>query len=336
MASMSSEFREYEQSEPLLKENPRRWVMFPVEYPTIYDMYKKHTAAFWTAEDVDLAQDMKDWEALGEDEKRFVKEGLAHLLTFDTGALADLATRISTEVQSPEARGFYGFQITMEAIHAEAHARLFSQIVKDKEERARLFAAARASPAAEARGSWAAEAFDAGRSFTERLVAFAFAQVVLRSGAYCAIFRLKDRELMPGLAFANERVARDKCMHADFAALLYSMLGHRLPEDAAQRIARGAVEAERRLICEALPSDLVGAGREEMGAYVEFVADRLLVALGHEKAFGVSCPFQWASMAELPDREHFAEKQEGGDRAASKTPAGGEAKEEVFAMDQEF
>jgi len=335
-AGVSAEFREFEREEPLLKENPRRWVMFPVEYPTVYDMYKKHTAAFWTAEDMDVAQDLKDWETLGEEDQRFVKECLAYLLTFDGGALADLATKISTEVQSPEARGFYGFQITMEAIHAEAHARLFSQIIKDRDERSRLFAAARASPAAAARAAWAAEVFDAGKSFAERLVAFAFAQVVLRSGAYCAIYRLKARGLMPGLAFANERVSRDKCMHADFAALLYSMLGHRLPEDVARSIARGAVEAERQQICEELPSDLVGVSCAEMGAYLEHVADCLLVTLGHEKAFGTACPFQWAAMAELPDREHFA-GQKDAERSNSKAgPGGADAKEEVFAMDQEF
>jgi len=328
VAALSAEFCEYERSEPLLKENTRRWVMFPVEYPNLYDMYKKHTAAFWTAEDVDVAQDVQDFEGLSEDEKRFVRHVLALFLTFDKGILADSAGRMSTEIQSPEARGFYGFQITMESIHAEATARIMGQLVRDKEERSRLMEAARAMPAVEERMAWASTYLDPKRSFTERLLAFACVQSLFRSGAYCALFSLKERGVMPGLTFANERIARDKCMHADFAALLYSMLEHRLPEDVAHGIVRGAVDAEKKFICESLPCDLLGVSGQDMRSYVEHAADQLLAAFGHAKVFNVGNPFKWAASPALPDKEHFAEKKD------AKSSA--EPREEVFTMEEDF
>merc|ERR1712012_106210 len=260
-----------------------RWVLFPIQYPSLYEMYKKHEASFWTAEEIDLAQDSKDWGTLAEGEQHFIKHILAFFAASDGIVLENLSSRFSTEIQVPEARAFYGFQIAMENIHSETYSLLIEQYVRDPNEKAKIFDAIHTMPAVEEKASWAVQWMSSESSFAERIVAFAAVEGVLFSGSFCAIYWLKKRGLMPGLTFSNELISRDEGLHAEFACLIYSMLQHRLPDVVVHDIIRGAVETERHFICEALPCDLIGMNSDMMTRYIEFVADRLLASLGHPK-----------------------------------------------------
>merc|ERR1712099_53008 len=281
VSRISAEYRELEKSDPLLVENPRRWVMFPIRYPEIWEMYKKHEASFWTAEEIDLSSDGKDWEGLSKDEQHFIKHILAFFAASDGIVLENLAGQFSTEVQLPEARAFYGFQMAMENIHSETYSLLIEQYIRDPVEKEEVFDAIHTMPAVREKASWAVQWMQTSNSFAERLVAFAAVEGVLFSGSFCAIYWLKKRGLMPGLTFSNELISRDEGLHAEFACLIYSMLQNKLPDDVVHEIIRSAVEVERRFICEALSCDLIGMNSELMTRYIEFVADRLLAALGH-------------------------------------------------------
>lgn len=308
---ISEEYKELQKKEALLKENPRRWVMFPLQFPAIWEFYKKHEASFWTAEEIDLAQDNKDWEKLTEGEKHFVKHVLAFFAASDGIVLENLAAQFSTEVQVPEARAFYGFQIAMENIHSETYSLLIEQYIKDPVEKDQLFDAIHTMPAVRDKARWAVQWMNKEACFAERLVAFAAVEGILFSGSFCALFWLKKRGLMPGLTFSNELISRDEGLHADFACLLYSMLENKLPEDIVQDIIRGAVEVERDFICGALPCDLIGMNKDLMTQYIEFVADRLLCALGHSKIWNSSNPFDWMEMISLQGKTNFFEKRVG-------------------------
>ncbi|CAE6954163.1 unnamed protein product [Symbiodinium sp. CCMP2592] len=308
---VSEEFKELEKSDPLLKENPRRWVMFPLQHPEVWEMYKKHEASFWTAEEIDLAQDNKDWMTMNEGEQHFVKHVLAFFAASDGIVLENLAAQFSTEVQIPEARAFYGFQIAMENIHSETYSLLIEQYIKDPAEKDSLFDAIHTMPAVQQKALWAVQWMNRESSFTERLVAFAAVEGILFSGSFCALFWLKKRGLMPGLTFSNELISRDEGLHADFACLLYGMLEHKLPEDVVHEMIRGAVEVEREFICGALSCDLIGMNKDLMTQYIEFVADRLLTALGHSKIFNSSNPFDWMEMISLQGKTNFFEKRVG-------------------------
>merc|ERR1719284_1555966 len=274
VSRISAEYCELEKSDPLLMENPRRWVMFPIQHPDIWEMYKKHEASFWTAEEIDLSQDNKDWDQLNDSERHFVKHVLAFFAASDGIVLENLAGMFSTEVQIPEARAFYGFQIAMENIHSETYSLLIEQYIKDSTEKNKLFDAIHTMPAVEEKAAWATQWMNTENSFAERLVAFAAVEGILFSGSFCAIYWLKKRGLMPGLTFSNELIARDEGLHADFACLLYGMLQNRLPDEVAHAMIRGAVEVERAFICDALSCDLIGMNSELMTRYIEFVADR--------------------------------------------------------------
>merc|ERR1719195_840236 len=299
LSRISAEFKELEKEEPLLIENPRRWVMFPIRFPEIWEMYKKHEASFWTAEEIDLSQDTKDWEQLSSDEQHFIKHILAFFAASDGIVLENLASQFSTEVQLPEARAFYGFQIAMENIHSETYSLLIEQYVRDPAEKDEVFNAIATMSAVREKAQWAIQWMNNENSFAERLVAFVAVEGVLFSGSFCAIYWLKKRGLMPGLTFSNELISRDEGLHAEFACLLYGMLQHKLPDDVVQDIIRSAVEVERRFICEALSCDLIGMNSELMTRYIEFVADRLLSALGHSKLYGASNPFDWMELISL-------------------------------------
>jgi ribonucleoside-diphosphate reductase subunit M2 len=336
VSRISAEFRELEKSDPLLQENPRRWVLFPIQYPSIYEMYKKHEASFWTAEEIDLAQDGKDWDTLSEKEQHFVKHILAFFAASDGIVLENLAGRFSCEIQVPEARAFYGFQIAMENIHSETYSLLIEQYIKDPVEKDRVFDAINTMDAVGEKAQWAIQWMNDENSFAERVVAFACVEGILFSGSFCAIYWLKKRGLMPGLTFSNELISRDEGLHAEFACLIYGMLQNRLPEEVVHGIVRGAVETERKFICEALPCDLIGMNSELMTRYIEFVADRLLTALGHSKIFGASNPFDWMELISLQGKTNFFEKRVGEYQKAGVMSSGNDEESKGFSLDADF
>jgi ribonucleoside-diphosphate reductase subunit M2 len=338
LSRISAEYLELEKTEPLLMENPKRFVMFPIQHPQVWEMYKKHEASFWTAEEVDLSQDNKDWDTLTESERHFIKHVLAFFAASDGVVNENLMAQFSTEVQIPEARAFYGFQIAMENIHSETYSLLIEQYIKDPVEKELIFDAIHTMPAVEAKANWAIQWMNKENSFAERLVAFACVEGILFSGSFCAIYWLKKRGLMPGLTFSNELISRDEGLHAEFACLLYGMLDHKLPEDVVHGIIQGAVEAERHFICDALSCDLIGMNSELMTRYIEFVADRLLTALGHSKVFGATNPFDWMDLISLQGKTNFFEKRVGEYQKAGVMGSNKEGQEEArgFALDVDF
>merc|ERR1719247_3469791 len=338
VTEVSKKYRELEESDPLLMENPCRWVMFPIQYPEVWEMYKKHEASFWTAEEIDLSQDLKDWDKLSDAERHFIKHVLAFFAASDGIVLENLASQFSTEVQIPEARAFYGFQMAMENIHSETYSLLIEQYIKDPAEKMKIFNAIETMPAVRKKAQWAIQWMQGENSFAERLIAFAAVEGILFSGSFCAIYWLKKRGLMPGLTFSNELISRDEGLHAEFACLLYGMLQNPLPDDVAHDIIKGAVEVERKFICEALSCDLIGMNSELMSRYIEFVADRLLTALGHPKLFGATNPFDWMELISLQGKTNFFEKRVGEYQKAGVMTSAGTDSEDVrgFALDVDF
>lgn len=335
---VSDEFKRLEKEDPILKENPQRWVMFPLKYTEVWEMYKKHEASFWTAEEIDLAQDNKDWGNLNEGEQHFVKHVLAFFAASDGIVLENLAAQFSSEVQIPEARAFYGFQMAMENIHSETYSLLIEQYIKDPKERDVLFDAIHTMPAVREKAQWAIQWMNRESSFAERIVAFAAVEggsQILFSGSFCAIFWLKKRGMMPGLTFSNELISRDEGLHADFACLIYQMLQHKLPEEIVHDIIRGAVEVERKFICDALSCDLVGMNKDLMQKYIEFVADRLLSALGHSKIFGSANPFDFMELISLQGKTNFFEKRVGEYQKAGVMAGAGDGLN-AFSLNEEF
>mmetsp|Transcript_107983 Transcript_107983/g.338097 ORF Transcript_107983/g.338097 Transcript_107983/m.338097 type:complete len:504 (+) Transcript_107983:52-1563(+) len=341
LSRVSAEYRELERSDPLLQENPQRWVMFPIKYPGVWEMYKKHEASFWTAEEVDLSQDVKDWEGLTAGERHFIKHILAFFAASDGIVLENLAAQFSSEIQIPEARAFYGFQMAMENIHSETYSLLIEQYIRDPSEKDEVFKAIQTMPPVQQKADWAVQWMNRENSFAERVVAFAAVEGVLFSGSFCAIYWLKKRGLMPGLTFSNELISRDEGLHAEFACMIYGMLQHKLPEDVVHDIVRSAVEVERCFICEALSCDLIGMNSELMTRYIEFVADRLLTALGHSKLFGSSNPFDWMELISLQGKTNFFEKrvgeyQKAGVMSSVSPKEGGQEEIRGFALDVDF
>jgi len=336
MSRVTLEMKELEKEDPLLKENPRRFVMFPIQYPEVWEMYKKHEASFWTAEEIDLSSDSKDWENLSDSERHFVKHVLAFFAASDGIVCENLASQFSTEIQIPEARAFYGFQMAMENIHSETYSLLIEQYIKDPVEKDRVFDAMHTMPPVQAKAEWALSWMNNRNSFAERIIAFAAVEGILFSGSFCAIYWLKKRGLMPGLTFSNELISRDEGLHAEFACLLYSMLQNKLPDDVVHDIIRGAVEVEQGFICEALSCDLVGMNSELMKRYIQFVSDRLLTALGHPKLYNATNPFDWMELISLQGKTNFFEKRVGEyQKAGVMTPAGQE-ENKGFVLDADF
>jgi len=296
-------------NEPILVENKQRFVLFPIKHPAVWEMYKKAEASFWTAEEIDLAHDANDWIKLTADEKHFVMHVLAFFAASDGIVNENLCNRFASEVQIPEARCFYGFQIAMENIHSETYSLLIDTYIKDPSERTRLFNAIETVPCVEKKANWALRWIQDSSRFAERLVAFAVVEGVFFSGSFCAIFWLKKRGLMPGLTFSNELISRDEGMHCDFACLLYSMLENRLSDETVHELMNDAVEHEKEFICDALSVDLIGMNSRMMGSYIEFVADRLLVALGHPKLYHTTNPFDWMELISLQGKTNFFEKR---------------------------
>ncbi|KAF4669915.1 Ribonucleoside-diphosphate reductase small chain B [Perkinsus olseni] len=312
MATFSEQMKALEHKEDLLKENPHRYVMFPIKYLAIWEMYKKHEASFWTAEEIDLSQDLRDWENLSENDRHFISHVLAFFAASDGIVLENLSAKFSGEVQCPEARAFYGFQIAMENIHSETYSLLIDNYIKDPEEKDKIFRAMETVPSVQKKAEWALSWINDDNCFSERLIAFACVEGILFSGSFCAIYWLKKRGLMPGLTFSNELISRDEGLHADFACLLYNMLTYtRLPDERVHEIVRGAVDVERVFISESLPVSLIGMNSQLMCRYIEFVADRLLVSLGHPKLYNATNPFDWMKMISLQGKTNFFEKRVG-------------------------
>merc|ERR1712013_359955 len=299
-------------------------------------MYKKHEASFWTAEEIDLSQDGKDWDNLTSSEQHGVKHVLAFFAASDGIVLENLAGQFATEVQIPEARAFYGFQIAMENIHSETYSLLIEQYIREPMEKEKIFNAIETMPAVREKAQWAIQWMQKDNSFAERIIAFAAVEGILFSGSFCAIYWLKKRGLMPGLTFSNELISRDEGLHTEFACMIYGMLQHKLPDDIVHGIIRSAVEVERRFICEALSCDLIGMNSELMTRYIEFVADRLLSALGHPKLYNASNPFDWMEPISLQGKTNFFEKRVGEyQKAGVMTPAGQE-ENKGFVLDADF
>ncbi|KAI5460022.1 ribonucleotide reductase [Mariannaea sp. PMI_226] len=299
--------------EPLLQENPHRFVLFPIQYHEIWQMYKKHEASFWTAEEIDLSKDLHDWNnRLTADEQYFISHILAFFAASDGIVNENLVQRFSAEVQIPEARCFYGFQIMMENIHSETYSLLIDTYIKEPSQRSYLFNAIETIPCIRKKAQWALRWIeDKEVTFAERLVAFAAVEGIFFSGAFASIFWLKKRGLMPGLTFSNELISRDEGLHTDFACLLHSHLKGRASKQIIQDIITDAVDIEKEFLTEALPCALLGMNSDLMKQYIEFVADRLLVALGNEKVYKSTNPFDFMENISLGGKTNFFEKRVG-------------------------
>jgi len=319
--------------EPLLQENKDRFVLFPIKEPEIWKMYKQAEASFWTAEEIDLTPDLSDWEKLSDDERHFIKHILAFFAASDGIVNENLAERFLAEVQVPEARCFYGFQIAIENIHSETYSLLIDTYIKDSAEKDYLFNALETVPCVQKKAEWALSWIGEDAPFADRLVAFAAVEGIFFSGSFCSIFWLKKRGLMPGLTFSNELISRDEGLHCDFACLLFSMLENKPEEHHVRGIITQAVAIEKEFVSDALPVSLIGMNAKLMTEYIEFVADRLLVALGFNKAYGTANPFPWMDMISLQGKTNFFEK-----RVAEYQKAGVMSKKEdqVFSLDEDF
>lgn len=296
--------------EPLLEVNSQRFVLFPIKYHEIWEMYKKHVASFWTAEEIDLNEDVTDWNTkLTSDEKHFVKNVLAFFAASDGIVIENLVERFCVEVQIPEARCFYGFQMAIENIHSETYSLLIDTYIRDTNEKQILFEAINSIPTVKLKANWALKWINKTNSFAERLIAFAAVEGIFFSASFCAIFWLKKRSLMPGLAFSNELISRDEGMHTDFACLLYKYLTNKLDVVIVYRIIKEAVEIEKQFVLESLPVELIGMNSKLMCEYVEFVADRLIYCLGYSKLFKACNPFEWMEMISLQGKTNFFEKR---------------------------
>lgn len=295
--------------EPILLENKDRFVLFPIRHQEIWEMYKKAEAVFWTAEEIDLNPDLHDWDnKLNDQEKYFIKHVLAFFAASDGIVNENLAVGFMSEVQYPEARCFYGFQIMIENIHSETYSLLIDTYIKDNEEKETLFHAIDTIDCVKKKANWALRWISQG-SFQERLIAFAAVEGIFFSGSFCSIFWLKKRGLMPGLSFANELISRDEGLHCDFACLIYSQLQNKLEPDVLRNIIESAVALEKEFVSDALPVKLIGMNADLMCQYIEFVADRLLNALGHTKIYNVENPFDFMELISMPGKTNFFEKR---------------------------
>jgi len=318
--------------EPLLQDDANRYVMFPIQDQEIWQMYKKQIDCFWRAEEIDLSKDLGDWDSLQKDEKYFISMVLAFFAASDGIVLENLATRFMGEVQLSEARAFYGFQIAMENIHSECYSLLIDSYIKDREEKTNLFQAMDNFPCIKKKADWAIKwIHDKRSSFATRLIAFACIEGIFFSGAFCSIYWLKKRGLMPGLTFSNELISRDEALHTEFAVLLYSKLNKQVSKSKVIEIIKDAVEIEKEFICEALPCRLIGMNSDLMCQYIEFVADRLIVQLGHDKIYNSKNPFDFMEMISIEGKTNFFEKRVAEYALADKTKS-----DDVFDFGDDF
>jgi ribonucleoside-diphosphate reductase beta chain len=317
--------------EKILQENKNRFVLFPIEHHDIWDYYKKAQQVFWTAEEIDLAQDLTDWEKLNEGEQHFVKHVLAFFAASDGIVNENLAENFVAEVQYTEAKFFYGFQIMMENVHSETYSLLIDTYIKDKEEQNHLFNAIDTVPAVQKKAEWALK-WIGSESFVERLIAFAAVEGIFFSGSFCSIFWLKKRGLMPGLSFSNELISRDEGLHTDFAVHLYkNHIENKLSRERILEIIDSALVIEKEFITEALPVSLIGMNSELMKQYLEYVSDRLLMDIGVGKVYNTENPFDFMANIALQNKTNFFEK-----RVADYVKSGvGEVQEQI-SFDEDF
>lgn len=329
------EIRQLDSKETLLKENKGRYVLFPIRHQKLWEMYKKAEASFWTVEEVDLGSDKNDWEVkLNNDERHFIMHVLAFFAASDGIVMENLASQFMCEVQLAEARSFYGYQIAIENIHSEMYSVLIDTYIKDSGERDKLFNAIENVNAVKLKAQWALKWINDETPFAARLIAFACVEGIFFSGSFCAIFWLKKRGLLPGLTFSNELISRDEGLHCDFACLLYSTLEYtKLSKEQVYDLMDEAVKIEKLFICEALPVDLIGMNSKLMSEYIEFVADRLLVALGYDKLYNKKNPFGFMEMISLEGKTNFFEKKVG---EYAKAGVSGPKDDKVFTLDADF
>ena len=321
-----------QQEELLLRENKDRFVILPINYPAIWEMYKRHEASFWTAEEIDLSSDQKDWENLNDGERHFISHILAFFAASDGIVNENLAVNFMSEVQLPEARCFYGFQIMMENIHSETYALLIDTYIKDTKQRNHLLHAIDTVPCVQRKAQWALKWIENG-SFAHRLVAFAAVEGIFFSGSFCSIFWLKKRGLMPGLTFSNELISRDEGMHCEFACLLYGMLENKLSKEEVYDIIKEAVSIEKEFVTDALPVDLIGMNARLMQQYIEFVADRWVTELGYPSIYNATNPFDFMELISLQGKTNFFEKRVGD---YQKSGVLNSVEDQGFSLDEDF
>ncbi|MES2514265.1 MAG: ribonucleoside-diphosphate reductase small subunit [Bacteroidota bacterium] len=322
-------------TEPILAENKDRFVIFPIKHNDIWEYYKKSEASFWTAEEIDLSNDLGDWNnKLNDNERHFVKHVLAFFAASDGIVNENLAINFLNEVQYPEARFFYGFQVMMENIHSETYSLLIDTYIKDPVEKDKLLHAVETVPCVGKKADWALTWINNG-TFAERLIAFAAVEGIFFSGSFCSIFWLKKRGLMPGLSFSNELISRDEGLHCDFACMLYSdHIKNKLPKETVTKIITDAVVIEKEFVSDAIPVRLIGMNADLMCQYIEFCADRLLLALGCDKFYNASNPFDFMEMISLQGKTNFFEK-----RVAEYQKSGvmnNKEENNVFNLDEDF
>jgi ribonucleoside-diphosphate reductase subunit M2 len=318
--------------EPLLTPDDNRYVMFPVKYNDVWDMYKRAIDSFWIVNEVNLAQDLKDWNGLNEDERNFIKMVLAFFAASDGVVTENLASRFMNDVQNSEIRAFYGFQIAIENIHSEMYSLLVDTYIKDDEEKTKLFEATVNYPCITKKFNWAKKWLDDKRSsFAKRLVAFAVVEGIFFSSSFACIYWIKKRGLMPGLTFSNELISRDEALHTEFAVLLYSKLVRKLPKKKIVEIITEAVEIEKEFIIEAIPCRMIGMNAKLMSQYIEFTADRLMLQLGYDKIYNSANPFDFMELISIESKVNFFERTNSEYALANKSVT-----KDIFEFNTEF
>ncbi|AGE51589.1 ribonucleoside-diphosphate reductase small subunit [Paramecium bursaria Chlorella virus CvsA1] len=320
--------------EPILADNgSRKFSAFPIQYPDMWDMYKKAVATFWTTEEVPLNADVVDWrEKLNDDERHFIKHILGFFAGSDGIVMENLQTNFSVEVTVPEARQFYAYQTFNESIHSEQYALLIDALISDEQERNELFDAIENIPAVHNKAKWAQKWLEPGKSFAERLVAWVCVEGILFSGSFCAIFWLRNKGVMPGLCLSNEFISRDEGLHQQFGELMYSKLQNKLPFETVKQIITEAVENEKEFICDAIPCRLIGMNATLMKEYIEFVADRIFVTLGYDKVYNSKNPFAFMELISLQGKTNFFEKRV----SDYQRPGVMKPEDNIFAIDDDF
>jgi ribonucleotide reductase beta subunit family protein with ferritin-like domain len=318
--------------EPLLAADDKRFVMFPIKHDDIWKMYQKQVDCFWRPEEIDLTKDLKDWDILNQDERFFISMILAFFAASDGIVLENLAIRFMNDIQLSEARAFYGFQIAMENIHSHTYSLLIETYIKNSEEKERLFNAIEHFPSIKKKSDWAQKWIHDNRSsFATRLIAFACVEGIFFSGAFCSIFWIKKRGLLPGLTFSNELISRDEALHCEFAVLLYSKLLKKMNKTRVHEIIKEAVEIETEFICEALPCRLIGMNSQMMTQYIQFVADRLCVQLGYDKIYNVTNSCDFMELISLESKGNMFERKIGEYGLANKTQ-----NDDIFNLTEDF
>jgi ribonucleotide reductase beta subunit family protein with ferritin-like domain len=319
-------------TDPILTPHDNRYVMFPIQDQDIWSMYKKQVDCFWRPEEIDLTKDVAQWESLQQDERYFISMILAFFAASDGIVLENLAVRFMGDVQLSEARAFYGFQIAMENIHSHTYSLLIETYIKNEEEKNKLFHAIENFPCIKKKSDWAQKWINDKRSnFATRLIAFACIEGIFFSGAFCSIYWLKKRGLMPGLTFSNELISRDEALHTEFAILLYKKLLKKVNKTKVYEIIKEAVEIETEFICDALPCRLIGMNSHMMTQYIQFVADRLSVQLGYNKIYGVTNSFDFMELISIESKTNFFEKRNDSYSLADKT-----TNENTFEFSEDF